>query len=550
MESSKRDYHVRSVDGAVGELGDVRRQLNQARTQNERLTMMLYQTRTQIEALRAEVEKLTAAPSTFGVYSHANSDKTVTVFVGGKKMRVNLHPSIRIDSLLTGQEVVLNEALNVIEVKGFDRRGEIVELRECLGDSRAIILLRADEQRVAELSDLLRNESLRTGDHLLYDHKSGYVLEKLPKSECTSLALQEVPDVMYEDVGGLAEQIEQVRDAIELPFLHPDIYREHRLRPPRGVLLYGPPGCGKTMIAKAVACSLAQKMEYQERGSNPRGFFLHVKGPELLSKYVGDSERRVRDVFRHARECAKAGMPVIVFFDEMDALFRTRGTGISSDLESTLVPQFLAEIDGMEPLHHVIVIGASNRQDLIDPAVLRQGRFDLKIKIDRPDKDASTDIFTKYLTSDLPFHADELKKADQNALDVATRLTTTAVNAMYSLSDENRFLEVTYVNGSMEVFYLKDFVSGAFIEGVVSRAKKMAIKRFLATGEKGLKEDDLLQAIREEFEEQEDLPNTTNPDDWAKIAGRKNERIVHVRSLISTCSDTLHIEAIQTGHYL
>ncbi len=553
-EESRRDVdilraQVDSVDDALLKLHEVRAKLDQAHQQNERLTKVLYDTRTHVEALRAEVEKLTAPPSSFAIYSHTNTDKTVTVFVGGRKMRVSVHPGIGVEDMKKGQEVILNEALNVIEVRGFDGKGEVVELRECLDGIRAIVHLRGEERCVAELSDLLQRESLKAGDHLLYDPRSGYLLEKLPKPGVEELVLEDVPDVDYQDIGGLDEQLEQIRDAIELPFLHPDVYREHQLRPPRGVLLYGPPGCGKTMIAKAVAKSLSKRFE-QLYGRESRHVFLHIKGPELLNKYVGESERQVREVFQRAKECAQDGMPVIVFFDEMDALFRTRGTGISSDIESTIVPQFLAEIDGMEQLNHVIVIGASNRQDLIDPAVLRQGRLDLKIKIDRPSESAARAIFAKYLTEELPFHADELASENQNVSQVVTRLIEKTVMEMYSLSDENRFLEVTYVNGTTEIFYLKDFVSGAFIEGVVSRAKKSAIKRYLTTGIKGLTEEDLLTAARDEFKEQEDLPNTTNPDDWAKIAGRKNERIANVRTLTSTESDEEDVDVFPTGHYL
>ena len=402
---------------------------------------------------------------------------------------------------------------------------------------------------MAELAEPLLSQRLSVGDHLLYDARSGYLLEKLPKSEVEELVLEEVPDISYSDIGGLREQIEQIHDAVELPFLHADLFKEHKLRAPKGVLLYGPPGCGKTLIAKAVANSIAKKLGHLT-GKDIRSFFLHVKGPELLNKYVGESERQVREVFQKAKEKADDGYPVIVFFDEMDALFRTRGSGISSDIESTIVPQFLSEIDGVERLRNVIVIGASNRQDLIDPAVLRPGRLDVKIKIDRPDKTAAKDIFSKYLASDLPWHQDELSRDGGDPIKVAERLIGVTVEAMYALTEENQYLEVTYGNGDKETFYFKDFSSGALIEGVVSRAKKYAIKRLLASGERGIKAEDLIKAVRDEFKEHEDLPNTTNPDDWAKIAGKKADKIVHVRTITAGSQESRRIETVTTGHYL
>jgi len=549
LEREKLLVQIRSLEEEVRRLNQARHQLEQAHRQNDRLTEALQEAKARIEAMRAEVEKLTAPPSSYGIYSGPNEDQTVNVYVSGRKLKVNLHPSIQTKDLRKGQEVILNEALNVIESRGFDLQGEVVRLKNNLDEKRAIITLRTDEERVAELGEPLLAQRLSVGDHLLYDARSGYVLEKLPKSEVEELVLEEVPDISYTDIGGLQGQIEQIQDAVELPFLHADLFREHKLRAPKGVLLYGPPGCGKTLIAKAVANSIAKKLGHLT-GKDIRSFFLHVKGPELLNKYVGESERQVREVFQKAKEKADDGYPVIVFFDEMDALFRTRGSGISSDMESTIVPQFLSEIDGVERLRNVIVIGASNRQDLIDPAVLRPGRLDVKIKIDRPDKTAAKDIFSKYLTPDLPFHPEELARDGGDVANAVERLTVQTVESMYALSEENQFLEVTYANGDKEIFYFKDFASGALIEGIVSRAKKYAIKRLLATGERGIKADDLLRAVRDEFKEHEDLPNTTNPDDWAKIAGKKADRIVHVRTITAGSHESRRIETVTTGHYL
>jgi proteasome-associated ATPase len=544
LEDTPKDFMV-----LENKLREANRQLVQAFNQNEKLVNALYEAREQITALKEEVDKLCAPPSTYGVYLAANEDNTVTILSQGRKVKVNLHPSIKPETLKPGQELILNEGLNVIEAAGYEIQGEVVILKEQLDAERALVTLRADEEKVGIIAEPLRTLRLKTGDHLLLDAKSGYLLEKLPKSEVEDLTLEEVPDIGYESIGGLGEQIEAIKDAVELPYLYADYYKEHKLTPPKGVLLYGPPGCGKTMIAKAVANNLAEKIS-EKRGEKIKGFFLNIKGPELLNKYVGETERKIREIFIKAKEKAAEDVPVIVFFDEMDALFRTRGTGISSDVETTIVPQLLAEIDGVEGLKNVIVIGASNRQDLIDPAILRPGRLDVKIKIERPDRGSAADIFAKYLTADIPFAESETRGTD--VASAISSMIAATVEAMYALSEENRFLEVTYANGDKEVLYFKDFSSGAMIESVVRRAKKLALKRYIGRGPKGIMADDLLSAVREEFKENEDLPNTTNPDDWAKIAGKKGERIVYVKPLMGETKEKLRSveRVVNTGQYL
>jgi proteasome-associated ATPase len=545
LEEAPREFVV-----LENKLREANRQLVQAFNQNEKLVNALYEAREQITALKEEVDKLCAPPSSYGVFLSLNEDGTVNILAAGRKVKVNLHPSIPREDIKPGQELVLNEGLNVIEAAGYEIQGEVVIMKETLDESRAVVTVRADEDKVAVIAEPLRQAKLKVGDHILMDAKSGYLLERLPKSEVEDLALEEVPDIRYEDIGGLSTQIEAIRDAVELPYLYADYYREHRLAPPKGVLLYGPPGCGKTMIAKAVANNLAQKVS-EKRGEKIKGFFMNIKGPELLNKYVGETERKIREIFQKAKEKAAEDVPVVVFFDEMDALFRTRGSGISSDVETTIVPQLLAEIDGVEGLKNVIVIGASNRQDLIDPAILRPGRLDVKIKIDRPDRAAGTEIMARYLTEDIPIHEKELAAHGGDLRATIERLITAAVDDMYALSEENRFLEVTYANGDKEVLYFKDFASGAMMESVVRRAKKLALKRYIASGDKGVTLGDLVAAVREEFKENEDLPNTTNPDDWAKIAGKKGERIVYVKPLMGDGRDKARpVERITTGQYL
>ncbi|MCX6504350.1 MAG: proteasome ATPase [Actinobacteria bacterium] len=524
-------------------------QLAQAVSQNERLSATLREAREHISGLRDEVEKLTMPPSAYGTFLSANDDDTVDIFTSGRKMRVSVHPEVDVTKLERGQEVTLNEALNVVLARGVEISGEVVVVRELLEDAnRVLVVGRADEERVCELAGTLMGETIRSGDHLLLDSRSGLVVERLPRPEIEELVLEEVPDVTYADVGGLDDQIELIKDAVELPYLYADLFAEHELQPPKGILLYGPPGCGKTLIAKAVANSLAKRVAEKTGNDSIRSYFLNIKGPELLNKYVGETERQIRLVFQRAREKSEEGVPVIVFFDEMDSLFRTRGTGISSDMESTIVPQLLAEIDGVERLTNVIVIGASNREDLIDPAILRPGRLDVKIKIERPDPVAATAIFSQYLTDSLP-----IAGGAKTAAAEIKKMIKLAVDRMYSTEDANRFLEVTYQNGDKETLYFKDFSSGAMIENIVRRAKKLSIKRQIDGAEPGICADDLIQSVIQEFREHEDLPNTTNPDDWAKISGKKGERIVYVRTLMTegeSASGGRQIERVATGQYL
>jgi proteasome-associated ATPase len=521
-------------------------QLAQAVSQNEKLSYTLREAREHIASLRDEVDKLTQPPSAYGVVVGKNDDGTVDVLTSGRKMRVGLHPDIDHEELPRGSEVVLNESFNVVQARRPEVTGEVVAIKEILDDGvRALVIGRADEERVCELADSLRGVHLRAGDTMRFDPRTNMLFEKLPRPEVEDLLLEEVPDISYADIGGLDTQIEEIADAVELPFLHSDLFAEHQLPAPKGILLYGPPGCGKTLIAKAVANSLAKKVADKTGGEKGRSYFINIKGPELLNKYVGETERQIRLVFQRAREKSEEGWPVIVFFDEMDSMFRTRGSGISSDMESTIVPQLLAEIDGVEGLRNVIVIGATNREDLIDPAILRPGRLDVKIKIERPNVDAARQIFARYLTDEIPIAPDE---------SVPTMIEAT-VEEMYRADEGNQFLEVTYQNGDKETLYYKDFSSGAMIENIVRRAKKLAIKRVIAGGTRGVSTRDLIDSIKQEYKEHEDLPNTTNPDDWAKISGKKGERIVFIRTLVKGPEQASReggraIERVATGQYL
>ncbi len=535
LESLRQQQGTVYVKDLETQLYDTQRELMAAHRRNKRLTGTLQEAKEKLQILKEKVDQLSAPPNNYGVFLGTNKDGTVDVDISGRKWRVNIDPALKDKNLAVGQEVIVNSGMNVVDIKHAERHGDVVKIKERIADELAIVSLRTDEERVVRIAESLKAETLKTGDPVLLNHTTSMLMEKLPKREVEDLLLEEVPDIGYADIGGLDTQIEAIRDAIELPYLYPKEYQEFNLSPPKGVLLYGPPGCGKTLIARAVASSIAERVRKESGRDDVRGYFINIKGPELLNKYVGETERKIREVFQKARDKSKEGFPVIIFFDEMDSLFRSRGMGISSDMESTLVPQFLSEIDGVENLRDVIVIGASNRQDLLDPAVLRPGRLDVKIKIDRPNLEGAKDIFAIYLTPDLPFDENVCQQFDGDTQAAANHFIDTAATEMYATTDENRFIEVTYARGERETLFFKDFVSGAMIENIVSRAKKEAIKRFIGSDgrNKGLCLEDLTAAIREEYHENEDLPNTTNPDDWAKISGRKGEKIVNIRALTS-----------------
>ena len=533
IDDLRRRLNAAPSDDVEVRLYEMTRDLMHAHRRNRKLTGTLQEAKEKLEQLKEKVEQLSAPPNNYGVYLQSNDDGTLDIDLGGKRWRVNADPEINTDHLQKGQEVIVNGVMNVVSVREFERQGEVVKVKEMLDDNRVLVTLRADEERVVEVSDPLNEAELKFGDNVMLNPITGMVMERLPKLEVEDLLLEEVPNIKYSDIGGLNEQIEAIRDAIETPYLYPEEYKEFQLKPPKGVLLYGPPGCGKTLIAKAVANSLAARVREQTGRDNVESYFINIKGPELLNKYVGETERKIREVFQKAKDKSKEGVPVIIFFDEMDSLFRSRGMGISSDMESTVVPQFLAEIDGVEGLRDVVVIGASNRQDLLDPAVLRPGRLDIKIKVDRPEAEGAKDIFAIYLTPDLPIAPSMLEKFDGDREKAADALAAQAIEKMYATTDENKFIEVTYNRGERETLYFKDFASGAMIENIVDRAKKMAIKRLIDSEgkEKGMTLEDLEMAIQEEYKENEDLPNTTNPDDWAKISGRKGDRIVNIKAL-------------------
>lgn len=528
---SSVDYEriLRQLNIANDNRRNLDRQLRAAGERNQKLVTALTKTKNEIEHLRMALAQEVAPPLNsalvLGVHgatmtyqdlaegkTPAEIEEHLDVLLGGRLVRITCSPLLPIAQVKPGMTVLLNEQTQAVVSLGFEGYGDVVTVREVLDHDHLVVDLPNQSKAVARISGALDPDELRVGDTVTYDSRIQMVTSLVPHTDAQELVLEEVPDVTYDNIGGLGDQIDLIRDAVELPFLHPDIYRQYRLTPPKGILLYGPPGNGKTLIAKAVANSLAARAAERSENGKKTGYFLNIKGPELLDKYVGETERQIRDIFSAARDKARAGHPVVVFFDEMESLFRTRGSGRSSDVETTIVPQLLAEIDGVESLDNVIVIGATNREDMIDPAVLRPGRLDVKIRINRPNRAGAAEIFGLYLTDDLPISRAEVARAGSQQQAVASMIETVIEN-LFSAEPANRYISVDLENGVSRWLFRGDFLSGAVIRNIVDQAKKLAIKSYLSTGAEGISTEHLLEAVRAEFEDQVEVPQASEIED-------------------------------------
>lgn len=542
---SQQDYErvLRQLNIANDNRRNMDRQLRVAGERNQKLVNALTKTKNEMEHLRLALSQDVAPPLNSALVisvqggamtyhdlaegkTPAEFEEHLDVLLGGRLVRITASPLLSLSKVKPGMTVLLNENTQAVLSLGFEGYGDVVTIREVLDREHVVVDMPNQLKAVARISGALDADTLTTGDSVTYDSRLQMVTSLVPSTDAQELVLEEVPDITYSNIGGLSSQIALMRDAVELPFLHPEVYREHELTPPKGILLYGPPGNGKTLIAKAVANSLAARAAELSGKSQKTGYFLNIKGPELLDKYVGETERQIRDIFSAAREKAQAGNPVVVFFDEMESLFRTRGTGRSSDVETTIVPQLLAEIDGVESLDNVIVIGATNREDMIDPAVLRPGRLDVKIRINRPDREGAREIFALYLTEGLPINDEEVNRAGSKQVAIETMIET-VVEALFSAEPKNRYIRVDLKNGVSRWLTRGDFLSGAVVRNIVDHAKKQAIKSFLAGGAKGITTQHLLEAARVEFEDQVEVPQISEIEDVLSTLNVR-QRVINV----------------------
>lgn len=484
---------------------DAHRQIVSLTEKNGRLSKALHAARGQLAMMRSQLEQITKPPAQIATLVAIESDE-LEVRLGAKQLRVGYAPTVDPSELSVGMRVRLSEDLIVLGSLGYPAEGEVATVRETLPNSRVVVATSTGGEKTLVLAGRLRHGGITSGDSVLVDANAGTVFEKLVREDVEQLLTPSIPDVTYADIGGLDDQIERVRDAVELPFKHPQLYTSFGLRAPRGILLYGPPGCGKTLIAKAVANSLGSAKE--------PACFLSVKGPELLNKFVGETERQIRALFARARSLADSGRVVVIFFDEMEALFRTRGSGISSDVETMIVPQLLAEMDGMESLDNVIIIGASNREDMIDPAVLRPGRLDVHIRIDRPSEQGASEILRIHLPDSLP------------SQEPVAKLRELAMELLYDKSERTEIFAVETSSAPRKQIYLADTVTGATIAAVVEAAKRLAIKDALAGKGQAMTAAHIRAAVQEQVSSAREMGGAALAEEWMGMFGAKVTKII------------------------
>src|SRR5467141_3568043 len=525
------DNLIDAFDRVISSLpsGDpVRRDLLELRPQISDQQETIVEARRMIEKLEEVIKKVTSPANRIGTFLGATSRDTAHIVVGGADYYCNVDPRIPLAKLKNGTRVLVNEAYVIVGDLGFETAGPVTKITEVLSDDRLRVGSEHGLQSIVlQRSADLASSTLKSGDEVRVDSNYRMALEMLSSTKSHEHYLDVVPELPWEKVGGQEGALQAIKDAIELPLLHPDLFKKFQHATPKGFLLYGPPGCGKTLIGKATAFNLTKQLGAKS-GTEMREYFMHVKGPEILNMWVGESERMVREIFATAREKRGEDFMPFLFIDEAESILGTRRASRHSNILSTLVPMFCSEMDGIDSLNDVVIILASNRADLIDPAILRPGRIDRKIKVNRPNREGAREVYRIYLTPDLPYDG-ALGKEAENIGAAVDKLIERFVDWQFTRREENKFLEVTLRSGRKEVLYRSDLISGAIIASIVERAKAIAIKRAIATQQpEGIRETDLQLAFNAEYVENDIFPSSDVTEDWLKLIDYEPENVVKI----------------------